>query len=577
MRRCNADLSALSGSPEPMAGTNPSRGCENKSECQHLGNTAHAKTTVSKRPRRYVLSVSSVIPCAFLSLVVTAFLVGWMIAVGARVPHGREDGEEHGGAPSIFDRCRRPESSSSPLRDGVVKNSKCAYLHPARLLDPRQPLPHPLAIKHEAELRKSYESSNVLWGLFSFQAADFVGSPGLGIREISLRLTEEERERRGGQLNPAGRTSDGEESEAEGGDDPPATPLERYASLSSRVRSVTVLAAPKCASRSLRELFTRRIADRKRKAATTGAGLGRVTAEFAERLERAQREDGVVTGKDPARDGIGGLLGFFTPWASLWLRLSPPRQHSRRDIVLSVARNPVQRFVSSATQLLSMRGRKVCWGCKAHLEPCLRPSVHDGAGDDGGGSSFGTGGIERKGDLDPVGVLRCLIRSIDEHGFWNEHLIPWVHFVRTPLVGRDIEVAVFEIEGMGEIMTEFAAVEEGDPSGQDQAGQIDPFSSSSIAAAGMTKSDNDRGAGRGVEGGGNIAAGLHLNKFDSRKAMSRKGEVLRGLADKIRGLSAEDANWGLSKMPADMLKDLCRLYAIDVDVMEYLGFGVKVC
>lgn len=507
-------------------------------------------------------------------------------------------GDSGRGSPSIFDRCRRPsdyyrDHPTSPVGDDAAP---CGYLLPKRVLNPRGPDPHPLAIRHEKELLRSYEDSNVVWGVFSFQVAsadfDLVGggdggvvpSPNLGMAGIAKRFMEMNNSGKNGTVT----------TKVHGEDYSPPASLERYLALASRVRSVTFLAAPKCASRSLRELFTRRIAAPTRiipgsagaasqQAADAGEGNAqrkrsamasqRVTPEFAERLERAQREDGIV----PAGSGEASQLASFV--RSLWDPppllcyffpfLQEPRQQRRRDIVLSVVRNPVRRFFSSVTQLLSMRGTRGCWGCASYLEPCLRPSrsrrkkARWASPNDSGGRGNGDDN-EGEDELEPIGILRCLVRSIEAHGFWNEHLIPWVHFVRTPLAGRDVEVAVFSMDGMGELAAEFGAAE-----GQEG---LDPFSSSSFLAA----ANGTGGIPQGV-GQGGTTVGLHLNKFDEGKVMTEGGEELRGIADRIRCLSLAEEDSGGMTMPQDLMEDVCRLYAVDVAVIRHLGFRVGTC
>jgi hypothetical protein len=118
--------------------------------------------------------------------------------------------------------------------------------------------------------------------------------------------------------------------------------------------------------------------------------------------------------------------------------------------------------------------------------------------------------------------------------------MPWVHFVRTPLAGHDVEVAVFPMEEMGTFMEEFGVVE------------------------GMSIESMGRGKRTGKEG-------LHFNKFDAGKPMTKQGEELRGL---VYGMQSLVSSNHLSEV---LKEELCRLYAVDVDVMRYLGFKVGYC
>jgi hypothetical protein len=79
------------------------------------------------------------------------------------------------------------------------------------------------------------------------------------------------------------------------------------------------------------------------------------------------------------------------------------------------------------------------------------------------------------------------------------------------------------------------------------------------------------GRGMRMQGGSEQTGreGLHSNKFDAGKFMMRK--ELRGL---VYGMHSLVSSNHLSEA---LREDLCRLYAVDVDVMRYLGFAVGYC
>jgi hypothetical protein len=274
-----------------------------------------------------------------------------------------------------------------------------------------------------------------------------------------------------------------------------------------------------------------------------------VDARSVEELERRQQADGIVV----PSGGVWAQLFRFRFLSSL--RASPPLRR-RRDIVVSVSRDPIPRFVASVAQLVSMRGTKRCVGCPEHLEPCLA-----GASSLAGASTASSSTDTNDNDPDPHQVLECIARSIAVHGFWNEHLMPWVHFVRTPLAGHDVEVVVFPMEEMGTFMEEFGVVG-GNTNNNGERRQMQ---------GGGVRTGERRFGDTQTQAGATTTEGLHLNQFDAKQRMTEQGEELRGLVYGMQGLVSNQ------QLSEPLRVELCWLYAEDVDVMHYLGFQVGYC
>jgi hypothetical protein len=282
--------------------------------------------------------------------------------------------------------------------------------------------------------------------------------------------------------------------------------------------------------------------------------VGVVDARFVEELERWQQADGIVV----PSGGVWAQLFRFRFLSSL--RASPPLRR-RRDIVVSVSRDPKPRFVSFVAQLVSMRGTKRCGGCPERLEPCLAVA---GASSLAGASTASSSTDTNDNDPDPHQVLECIARSIAVHGFWNEHLMPWVHFVRTPLAGHDVEVVVFPMEEMGTFMEEFGVVGGNTNNGERSSTRI-------VGERRQMVQGERRFGDTQTQAGTTTTEGLHLNQFDAKKRMTEQGEELRGLVYGMQGLVSNQ------QLSEPLRVELCRLYAEDVHVMHYLGFQVGYC
>ena len=453
---------------------------------------------------------------------------------------------------SIFDYCRYPQQPHSGSPD-------CVYFRPNFVLNPQAYKPHSIAKTHKKEINRHLKDEiEIKWGVYGFQAANFGPQPLLG--------------EEGNGRNPL---------------------------LKNHIESVTILAAPKCGSRSLYEVFLSHVA--RKPAHLLGAAnsknpantqkVGSISGEFVEALQDRQRNDGVLDRQEYA---AAGIFNFFNP--------PPQRQQEqklapRRDIVFSVVRDPISRFVSSITQLISMLGTKRCIGCGKYLTPCLAKRQQ---GKD-------EGGPEQANQL-----LQCLATSMELNGFWNEHLVPWVHFITKPLHSQqtDVEVAVFDINGINDIMDEFG-IDGGtgrrrlmeddeksqthDDEGDDVGGNSDPKLERLLANAKHLRNDlrnakenkqaNSKAGGKDMgqkmrtHGNGQDKVIVkrqqrdvtHLNKFDDNKFMTAEGEALRGLVKTLQTLESK------KQMSRDVIDQLCRLYGVDADIMKYLGFQVNYC
>jgi hypothetical protein len=151
-----------------------------------------------------------------------------------------------------------------------------------------------------------------------------------------------------------------------------------------------------------------------------------------------------------------------------------------------------------------------------------------------------------------------------------------VHFVCTPLAGHDVEVAVFPMEEMGTFMEEFGVVEGSSIDRLGRGMRMPNANGNGNGDGAVVEQQKGRGGHffeRLPQGGDERTGkeGLHFNKFDAGKAMTTQGEELRGL---VYGMQSLVSNNQLSE---SLKVELCRLYAVDVDVMLYLGFQVAYC
>jgi hypothetical protein len=210
-----------------------------------------------------------------------------------------------------------------------------------------------------------------------------------------------------------------------------------------------------------------------------------------------------------------------------------------------------------------MMGTKRCLSaCNDYLKPCLeqkqQPTTPDGGGGGGGSDELV---VSLLLDLDPNEVLHCVATSIDEHGFWNEHLVPWMQFVSVPLNDQDIQVAVFPMDQMGTLMRVFGVVDDE---------RSNNNNNNKHRALGDDVAVEDHGKTKTIMGGGG-RGGLHVNKFDDHKSMSYQAEPYRYLVYKMQEMVAKD------RLSDKVQSLVCRLYQVDVDVMRYLTFPLDHC
>mmetsp|Transcript_8481 Transcript_8481/g.13008 ORF Transcript_8481/g.13008 Transcript_8481/m.13008 type:complete len:437 (+) Transcript_8481:113-1423(+) len=239
------------------------------------------------------------------------------------------------------------------------------------------------------------------------------------------------------------------------------------------VESVTAFATPKVGSRTLWTLFLDHIAIPKK------------------RIQRDRR--------------VGNVNSTYT--ANLLQRQASDSQQPgspRRNIVFAVMRNPVKRFISSMGEVMSSRETSRCVECKKYLEPCL----------------FDEDGLASTSAPD---VLFCTLKSIKANGFFNEHLIPHAMFLTRLLNDNDIEIAVFPIEHLDSIVSEF-----------------------------------------GVE---------NAIKANPRTRKNIDAENPTGLVENFLSILKDDS----SEVNTKIIREICSVYAVDVSIMKYLGFPVKYC
>mmetsp|Transcript_18596 Transcript_18596/g.25801 ORF Transcript_18596/g.25801 Transcript_18596/m.25801 type:complete len:442 (+) Transcript_18596:139-1464(+) len=239
------------------------------------------------------------------------------------------------------------------------------------------------------------------------------------------------------------------------------------------VESVTAFATPKVGSRTLWKLFLDHIAIPK-KPIQKDRRVGDVNSTYITNLLQRQASDSQQPG-------------------------SP-----RRNIVFAVMRNPVQRFISAMGEVMSSRGTSRCVECKKYLEPCLSD-------------------VDGLTSTSAPDVLLCTLQSIKTNGFFNEHLVPHAMFLTRLLNGNDIEIAVFPLEHLDNIVSEF---------GVENAIKANPRTRKNVDADNPT-----------------------------------------GLVENFLSILKDSS----SEVNAKIIREICSVYAVDVSIMKYLGFPVKYC
>mmetsp|Transcript_6447 Transcript_6447/g.9128 ORF Transcript_6447/g.9128 Transcript_6447/m.9128 type:complete len:455 (-) Transcript_6447:43-1407(-) len=239
------------------------------------------------------------------------------------------------------------------------------------------------------------------------------------------------------------------------------------------VESVTAFATPKVGSRTQWSLFLDHIAIPK-KPIQKGRRVAAVNSTYVANLLQRQTTESQQPGA------------------------------SRRNIVFAVVRNPVERFISSMGEVVNLRDSSRCIDCdKYFTKPCL----------------FDDGGLPITSAPD---VILCTLQSIKTNGFFNEHFVPHAMFLTKLLHNSDIEIAVFPIEHLDDIVSEF---------GVEKAIRSNPRTRKNVKAGDST-----------------------------------------GLVESFSSIIKDD-----SSANEKVIREICSVYAVDVAIMRYLGFPVKYC
>ena len=270
------------------------------------------------------------------------------------------------------------------------------------------------------------------------------------------------------------------------------------------ITSISTVMIPKVASRTIDSLFLERLSvQHQTKSIPTGASRSRSAGVLAPRTKHE-----------------GPKVGTATPafWREVARRQKNNTQHEQQqqrssDIVFSLLRDPVARFLSSLAQTLAVpMVRK--WENKFTVQhkplraqvwaPCLNSTLT---------STYST-------------LVQCIIDSMKETevGFFDVHMAPQAVFLAGALDGNNVKVAMFSMDrgGLGAVLDTFGATKD-----------------------------------------------LQKNK---RETKAFAPDVLdRFGAELLDPVKARQA------VSDSMLRDICELYAVDVDLMRYLGFAVNDC
>ena len=188
-----------------------------------------------------------------LMIVVLSVFVGVVIGVVLMSLFASRSSNAHSKITTLFDTCRDPyigyDNNDAP----------CAYFRPQVFLkDPD------MISKHQSEFQRSLEDVNVKWSVYNFQVANFGNHPRLGFSYYKDAL---------------------EFSKT-------------FQTLSDSVESVAMLAAPKCGSRSLYELFLSHVAvpsaAMQYSKTKPTPRVGHFDTSFVKELSERQLLDGIV-------------------------------------------------------------------------------------------------------------------------------------------------------------------------------------------------------------------------------------------------------------------------------------------
>jgi len=270
--------------------------------------------------------------------------------------------------------------------------------------------------------------------------------------------------------------------------------------------SVSALMAPKVGSRTVEDLF-RFVLSKPRErniALDSKSGNGEVTSDVLTSLEEQSLRP------------RGGIIGHASPsfWDSVVYRQKETQKIAKKktsDIVFALVRDPVDRFLSSIVQILSGPMRRRCHQCREALDPCIAKAANN--------SDFAT-------------LLGCTIDILSSgsgspsYGFFDRHVLPQATFLYGLLAGRDVEVAVFDMDrgGLDHVVEAFGA--------------------------------------NGTE----MRRNSRENKILDPELVQWFGKDVF-LNPKIARIALDE----------EMIRDICRVYSIDVEMMRYLGFPSASC
>lgn len=297
--------------------------------------------------------------------------------------------------------------------------------------------------------------------------------------------------------------------------------------------------------------------------------------------------------------------------------LRPRRNH----VVFAVVRDPVSRFVSSVAQVLGMDGaarrpgREMQRRCR--LNSTSATSAADsflgglGAGVKGDDGSMANAIQERRVSALRRAVLRCAIDYLkaDSSGYGLDvdvHLTPTATRLASYVLPASFDHGIAKGGGNADVAVAVYPMEEVD-------GLLSALGYSSVERRGGNKDINIRNAGRGGAAGmrGKRKKKPRIRRLTEEEedavedALAERGEEEQADRDAAMQLEVEvdaknkvggrdykaQSKWthlspdmrealgGISSrdLDGDMIGEVCRLYAVDVALFRYLGFGAPLC
>ena len=184
-----------------------------------------------------------------------------------------------------------------------------------------------------------------------------------------------------------------------GGQSPPNKLLQQQG-----ITSISTIMMPKVASRSIEALFNERL-----------------SVQVWERQKMNTK---------------GARIGIATP--SFWRQLAERQQSTLhdKDIIFSLLRDPVSRFLSSLAQTLSLPMQRRYKACKELWKPCLEVS-----------NSYKQ-------------LVKCAINSMKQRQgspYFDAHMVPQGVFLAGALHKNDVEIAIFSINDLEILWNAFGA------------------------------------------------------------------------------------------------------------------------